>query len=180
MVTRNRLDFPYASLDNSYSEPEIKTYIGDAMNLNLIDDGGIDLITTHPPYAGIISYGKSRVEGDLSALNIPEFTVEIEKVAVESFRVLKPGKHLVILIGDTRKHKHYISINARVLMAFLKAGFILREDIIKKQWKMKTTRERWRGKNYDFLLIGHEHLFVFRKPEEKERTTKFKNSMYWE
>jgi hypothetical protein len=32
---------------------------------------------------------------------------------------------------------------------------------------MKTTRERWGGR-YDFLLIAHEHLFVFRKPGEED------------
>jgi len=47
------------------------------------------------------------------------------------------------------------------------------------QWKMKSTRERWRGRNYDFLLIAHEHLYVFRKPEKDESTTKFKESVRW-
>jgi len=37
---------------------------------------------------------------------------------------------------------------------------------------MKTTREKWRGK-YDFYLIAHEHLFVFRKPEKKTRKLKY-------
>ncbi len=178
MVARNRLDFPYKPLDEEYREPEIKTYVGDARNLNLIKSETIDLIATHPPYAGIISYTKNRVEGDLSSLNVSDFTSEMIKVAEESFRVLKPDKHLAILIGDTRKHKHYIPINVRVLEAVLETGFILREDIIKQQWRMKSTRERWRGK-YNFLLIAHEHLYVFRKPGKGEKTTKFKHSIKW-
>jgi len=36
-------------------------------------------------------------------------------------------------------------ISARVLIQFPDAGFILREDIIKIQHKMKSTREKWRG-----------------------------------
>ena len=55
----------------------------------------------------------------------------------------------------------------------------LREDIIKLQWKMKSTRERWFGKKYDFYLIGHEHLYVFRKPEAGEKTARFRESMKW-
>jgi len=43
---------------------------------------------------------------------------------------------------------------------------------------MKSTRERWRGK-YDFLLIAHEHLYVFRKPEKDEKISQFKESMRW-
>jgi len=179
MVALNRLNFKYIPLDEDYKEPQIKTYVGDARNLDLIKDDSIDLITIHPPYAGIISYSNNKLDGDLSTLKISEFIEEMKKVAEESYRVLKPGKHLAILIGDTRKHKHYIPINVRVLEAFLKTGFIIREDIIKEQWKMKSTREKWFGSKYDFLLLGHEHLFIFRKAEENEKITKFKDSIYW-
>ncbi|MCK4405652.1 MAG: methyltransferase domain-containing protein [Hadesarchaea archaeon] len=177
MVTRNRLDFtpPYKD-----KEPEIKTYVGDARNLNLIEDESIDLIATHPPYASIIPYSRQRVEGDLSSVHdIAEFAEEMRKAAEESYRVLKPGKHCAILMGDTRRHKHFVPITPRVLQSFLDAGFILREDIIKMQWKMKSTRERWRGKGYDFLLIAHEHLYVFRKPEKDEKMSQFKESVKW-
>ncbi len=36
MVARSRLDFAYAPLDAEYQAPEIKTYIGDARNLDLM------------------------------------------------------------------------------------------------------------------------------------------------
>ena len=103
----------------------------------------------------------------------------MKKVAVEYMRVLKHGKHCAILMGDSRRNKHFIPITPRVLMSFLEAGFILREDIIKLQWKMKSTREKWFGKKYDFYLIGHEHLYVLRKPEAGERVMKFGESMKW-
>ncbi len=44
---------------------------------------------------------------------------------------------------------------------------------------MKSTREKWRGKGYDFLLIAYEHLYVFRKLDETERPTSYKESMKW-
>jgi DNA modification methylase len=103
----------------------------------------------------------------------------MRRVAAESMRVLKPGKHCAILIGDTRRHKHFVPITPRVLQSFLDVGFVLREDVIKLQWKMKSTRERWAGSKYDFLLIGHEHLYIFRKLEEGERPTPFKESVRW-
>ncbi|VVB92782.1 Modification methylase MjaII [uncultured archaeon] len=179
MVARNRLDFTYAPLDADYVAPEIRTYVGDARSLDLIGSESIDLIATHPPYASIIPYSHDR-EGDLSSVhNIAEFAAEMSKVAQECMRVLKPGKHCAVLIGDTRRNKRFVPITPRVLMSFLEAGFILREDIIKLQWKMKSTREKWFGKKYDFYLIGHEHLYVFRKPEAGERMTKFRESMKW-
>lgn len=172
MVTRNRLDFKYKY------DPEIKTYVGDARNLNLIPDETIDLIATHPPYANIVKFSNNRIEGDLSNVkNIDEFINEMIKVARESYRVLKPGKYCAILIGDTRKRKHFVPIATRVLEVFLKVGFILREDVIKLQWKMKGTREKWRGSKYDFLLLAHEHLFIFRKPGKDEKLTLFKDSI---
>jgi len=179
MVTRDRLDFPYNTLDQDFPKVTIKTYIGDARNLNLVRDESIDLIATHPPYASIIPYSNNRVEGDLSRLRkVSDFVEEMKKIAEESYRVLKPGRHCAILIGDTRRHRHYIPVAVRVMQAFLEAGFILKEDIIKLQWHMKSTRERWSGK-YDFYKIAHEHLFVFRKPEKDEKISKFKESVKW-
>jgi|YelNatPaOPRAMG01_1025707.scaffolds.fasta_scaffold18205_6 DNA modification methylase len=174
IITRNRLDFKY-----KYN-PEIKTYVGDARNLNLIPNESIDLIATHPPYANIIRFSQKKIEGDLSNVrNIDEFINEMEKVARECYRVLKPGKYCAILMGDTRKKKHFIPITARVMETFLKVGFIIKEDVIKLQWKMKSTREKWRSSKYDFLLLAHEHLFIFRKPEIGEKLTLYKESLFW-
>jgi len=45
-----------------------------------------------------------------------------------------------------------------------KVGFALKEDIIKQQHKCKATGF-WvnKSKEANFLLIMHEHLFVFQK-----------------
>lgn len=183
MIARDRLNFTLNQLfpeNPEYKEPIIKTYWGDARNLDKVVSESIDLIATHPPYANIISYSrKNKLEDDLSQLPFEEYIKEMKKVAEESFRVLKPGKICAILIGDTRKHKHYVPIAFRIMQTFLDAGFILKEDIIKLQWKMKTTREKWRAKEYEFYLIGHEHIFVFRKPESPKEYKKYKFSVKW-
>ena len=180
MVTLDRLNFSYNPLDSEYPKDfKIKTYVGDARNLNLIEDNSVDLIATHPPYAGIITYTNKRVEGDLSSLKLMDYLKEMRVIAEESLRVLKHDKCCAILIGDTRKHLHYIPISARVLEVFLDVGFVLKEDIIKLQWKTKTTRERWRGKKYKFYKIAHEHLYIFRKLGEGEKVTPFKYSKKW-
>lgn len=178
MVARDRLNFDYNSLDRSRGS-EIRTFVGDARNLDLINDGTIDLIATHPPYAGIISYTRERVENDLSRLRLPGYIDAMRRVAGESFRVLKENKYCGILIGDTRKGRHYIPISLGVLQAFLSVGFILKEDIVKVQHKMMGTRQKWRGHNYDFYKIAHEHLYVFRKPGKEEKTAPLKYSKKW-
>jgi DNA modification methylase len=179
VLTRDRLNFHYEPFDIPIYEQ--CTYLGNASNLDLIKDNSIDLIATHPPYANIIRYSKDKIQEDLSNVkNINEYILEMEKVAKESYRVLKSGKYAAILIGDTRRNKHHIPIAFRVMQAFLKAGFILKEDIIKIQHQMKgTTFWAKRSQELNFLLLKHEHLFVFRKPNEDEKTSKFKFSKKW-
>ena len=142
-------------------EPQVEQ--GDARNLIEIKDDSIDLVATHPPYLNIIKYGERSEKGDLSAINsLEKFCGQIELVAKECFRVLRPGKYCAILIGDTRRRRHFVPLAFNVMQRFLKAGFILKEDVIKLQHNCTTTRY-WGAQEKDFLLIMHEHLFIFRK-----------------
>lgn len=123
---------------------------------------------THPPYADIIKYSNGELADDLSNIHdIDEFVGEMKKVANELYRVLKPGKYCAILIGDTRRNKMYISLAHMVMQTFLNDGFQLKEDIIKRQFNCKATGF-WakRSRECNFLLIMHEHLFVFEKKDE--------------
>ncbi|MDG6906767.1 MAG: DNA methylase [Nitrososphaerota archaeon] len=178
MVAMNRLDFELNTLDHDYSDAEINVYQGDARYLDAIEDGKVDLVATHPPYWGIIPYSKA-APGDLSGLGFDGFMESIGKVAKECYRILKPDGHCGILIGDTRRHKHYVPISVGVLGRFLDAGFILREDVIKLQHNTKMSRERWNGNGYDFYKIAHEHLYVFRKPLVNEGLSDYKHSLKW-
>lgn len=137
---------------------------GDARDLSDIPDESIDLVCAHPPYAGIINYS-SKVEGDLSKLSIEDFLKEMKKIALESYRVLKPGKKCAILIGDTRKKKYVVPIGFKTINIFLNAGFKLKEMVIKRQHHCKTTGF-WYDKSvkYNFLLLAHEYLPIFEKP----------------
>mgnify|MGYP000675009021 CR=1 FL=1 len=92
----------------------------------------------------------------------------MRKVADESFRVLKPGKKCAILIGDTRKHKYVVPIGFWTIRVFLDAGFNLKELVIKRQHKCKTTGFWYdRSIKYNFLLLAHEYLPIFEKPKKK-------------
>lgn len=180
ILTRDRLNFSTLA-DNFFEQ---KTYLGDARGLNLIEDESVDLIATHPPYANIISYTKNsnhKREGDLSKVgSVEEFCSEMSKVAKEFNRVLKPDKYCAILIGDTRRHKHQVPISFRVMQVFLENGFILKENIIKIQHNTKTA-PLWMKKSIEsnFLLLMHEHLFVFRKPSKEEKVRDLAESAKW-
>jgi SAM-dependent methyltransferase len=163
-MTKEHLDFtPPETLfeEGPVFEPVVS--VGDARDLSDIENDTIDLICAHPPYAGIINYS-IRIEGDLSALDVPDFLEEMRKVARESFRVLKPGGKCAILIGDTRKRKHVVPIGFALIGIFLEAGFSLKELVIKRQHNCKTTGF-WREKSLasNFLLLAHEYLPIFEK-----------------
>lgn len=150
-----------------------KVYHGDARNLNLIKPGTIDLIATHPPYANIIHYAPL-VQGDLSALtDYGVFFEEFRKAIKEMFRVLKDGGYCAVMMGDTHSSSHFVPISTHMLLDFLEEGFVLKEDIIKKEWNCESGRYLAKYSGAEFLLTMHEHIFVFEKPETGK---KFKNS----
>lgn len=141
----------------------VKVIIRDARNLYDIGDSSIDLICTHPPYAGIIKYSKN-IEGDLSLLDLESFYSSMETVAKECYRVLKNNKFCAILMGDTRKNGYIIPLGFNIMNIFLSTGFRLKEIVIKEQHNCSST-EYWSKISIErnFLLIAHEYLFVFNK-----------------
>lgn len=157
--TKKSLEF---EVENNSKQRIIKC---DARNMTFIKNEEIDFVLTHPPYVDIIKYSEGKIKEDLSGIHsLDEFCDEIEKVASELFRVLKKGKYCAILMGDTRREKMYQPLAFKVMERFLKQGFVLKEDIIKKQHNCKATGF-WvkRSQESNFLLIMHEHLFVFQK-----------------
>ena len=154
---KEKCDFEYENLGKVYF------YEADARNLNFIPDESIDFICTHPPYANIIKYSED-IENDLSHLKVKDFLIEMEKVASESYRVLKKDKFCAVLMGDTRQKGHIIPMSFEVMKIFEKVGFKTKEIIIKEQHNCKSTGF-WKTNSvkYNFLLIAHEYLFVFKK-----------------
>jgi len=172
---KSLLDYSNASDNGIGSSAWYKVYHGDARMLDKIPDNSIDLVATHPPYFNIIEYSEQRTEGDLSRTNsLEEYLALFKQVAREIYRVLKPGSMLGILVGDTRIKKHYVPVSHYILLTLLDTGFILKEEVVKIQHKMKTTREVWsRIRDRDFLLIYHEKLFILEKPTHKDIGLKY-------
>lgn len=163
-INRNSLEICKEKTDFLFQDGgHVHMVHGDARNLSFLNAASIDLICTHPPYADIIHYS-TNTDGDLSLLPIPEFLLQMHSVAAESYRVLKPGKFCAILMGDTRKKGCVIPMGFAVMNIFTEAGFTTKEIIIKEQHNCKATGY-WKTNSvkYNFLLLAHEYLFVFRK-----------------
>lgn len=173
-LTRSNLRFKPPPTDYPIYEPKVS--VGNAKHLRGIAKESIDLICAHPPYAGIISFG-SKVKEDLSRLNYDEFIDQMRQVAAKSYSVLKPGGKCVILIGDARKKKHVIPIGFSTIGVFLDAEFQLKELIIKRQHNCKTTGFWYTSSiRNNFLLLAHEYLAVFEKPDSSVSTNREEQS----
>lgn len=155
---REKINFEHSSANG-----KVYLYKGDARTLDFIKDNSIDLICTHPPYADIIKYSED-IEADLSHLKVKDFLIAMRDVAAESYRVLKKDKFCAVLMGDTRQKGHMIPMSFEVMKLFQSAGFKLKELVIKEQHNCKATGY-WKTNSvkYNFLLIAHEYLFIFRK-----------------
>ena len=117
-------------------------------------------------YKPAISRGNNSegIEGDLSHLDMKAFLPEILRVAEESFRVLRKDKYCAVLMGDTRKKGMVQPLAFETMTRFQLAGFKLKEIIIKEQHNCQATGY-WKTNSikYNFLLLAHEYLFVFKK-----------------
>lgn len=155
---REKIDFDYAP-----AKGKVYLHRGDARNLSFQSDNSVDLICTHPPYADIIKYSDGIPE-DLSLMKVKDFLEAMKPVASESYRVLKKGKFCALLMGDTRQKGCMIPMSFEVMKIFQDTGFILKELIIKEQHNCKATGY-WKTNSvkYNFLLIAHEYLFIFKK-----------------
>lgn len=151
------------NFEHSGANGKVYLYKGDARTLDFIKDNSIDLICTHPPYADIIKYSED-IEADLSHLKVKDFLIAMRDVAAESYRVLKKDKFCAVLMGDTRQKGRMIPMSFEVMKLFQSAGFKLKELVIKEQHNCKATGY-WKTNSvkYNFLLIAHEYLFIFRK-----------------
>jgi len=154
---KEKCDFEYDNCGKVYIKQ------GDACNLSFVPNDNIDFICTHPPYANIIQYSED-IENALSHYNVGDFLEKMKSVANESYRVLKKDKFCAILMGDTRKSGHVIPMSFDIMNTFKAAGFKLKEIIIKEQHNCKATGY-WKTNSikYNFLLLAHEYLFIFKK-----------------
>ena len=155
---KEKIDFEHEGANG-----KVFLHKGDARKLDFIEDESIDLICTHPPYADIIQYSED-IENDLSHLNMKAFLPEIHRVAEEAYRVLKKDKFCAVLMGDTRKNGMVQPLAFETMTMFRLAGFKLKEIIIKEQHNCQATGY-WKTNSvkYNFLLLAHEYLFVFKK-----------------
>jgi len=150
----------------------------DARKLPL-PDNSVDLVFIDSPYGDNIRYNEHPANiGHISAES-EEFYDELEKVMVESHRVLKPGKVLGWLIGDQWVKKKFTPVGFKVHERLSK-HFDTVDVICVVRRSQSSNTGIWynRAIRFNFYLRGFKYLFIMRKPLNEEISQK-KRKVAW-
>ena len=99
---------------------------------------------------------------------------EMFKVYSECYRVLKPGKFMVVVVKDIQRNWKTIPLGADTIKLCQLAGFDVHDIIINKMyfpsfWMLnlakKSQRKQNKGTRKFHALKTHEYVLVFRKPD---------------
>lgn len=158
---------------------QAKIIIGDSRRMVEIESGSIQLVVTSPPYWSIKDYGLKNQIGYGQTLH--EYLKDLYRVWRESYRVLEPGRRLVINIGDQFARAiiyggyKIIPLHSEIIAQCEDIGFDYMGSII---WQKKTTMNTTGGANvmgsYPYppngmIEIDYEHILIFKKPGESKK-----------
>src|ERR671924_95167 len=147
--------------DISPTRPDIVQ--NDARKIPLAD-ASAEMIFIDSPYGDNINYNDHPDNiGHISA-ETDQFYKELEKVMIECYRVLKPGKVVGWLIGDQWVKKTFTPVGFRVYECLCK--YFDTVDIVCVARRSQTSNTAiWhsRALRFNFYLRGFKYLFIMRK-----------------
>ena len=140
-------------------------------NLDLpIKSDSIDAIISHPPYIAAVPYAEygslslewlghscKELDGELtggkrhSKKVVSRFSEDYEKYFLESYRVLKTGHYMFLMVGNPVSHGEKVELDAMTIEFAEKAGFVHVATAIRH------------GQNRRGNKMGDEYLLFFRK-----------------
>ncbi len=159
-----------------------KIIIGDSRRMPELNDEGIDLIVTSPPYWHIKDYG---VPGQIGyGQDLHQYLKNLYYVWSECFRVLKKGGRFCLNIGDQFARSiiygryKVIPLHAEFIAQCESIGFDFMGSII---WQKKTTMNTTGGANImgsfpyppnGIVEIDYEFIHIFKKPGKRKKVSK--------
>lgn len=126
-----------------------------------INSDSVDFIYTCPPYWNIEKYEKH--EKQLS--EIKDYDLFLEKLGLvlkESFRVLKDGKFIAIVVQDFRLWRKFYAFGAHTTQIMEEAGFTMWDTII-REYTTNVAAKLPDAKAQKFNVKIHEYVLVGRK-----------------
>jgi len=141
----------------------------DARNIPLKDDS-VDFVFIDSPYSDNVKYSEHpKCIGKIPCTD-GIFFEELEKVAREIHRILKPDKYMAWLIGDHwRKNTGYIPVGFKVYdmlsKLFNPVDVIC---VVRRNQTSNTGLWHRRAREFNFYLRGYKYLFIMQKTNQEE------------
>lgn len=136
----------------------------DARKLPLGDEIA-DLVFIDSPYSNNIDYNKHPDNIGNISCEKEEYFIELEKVAREAQRILKPSKHIAWLIGDHwRKKSGFIPVGFKIY-TILEKYFKPVDIIAVSRHNQTSNTPLWhkRAIQHNFYLRGFKYLIIMQK-----------------
>jgi len=145
-----------------------------------LKDNSVDMVFIDSPYGDNVNYGDDLKDiGKISAED-QKFYNELEKVAKEIYRILKPGKVIGWLIGDQWVKRKFTPVGFKIYAILDK--YLEPVDLIcvtRQNQSSNTGIWHYRARKFNFFLRGFKHLIIMRKPEAKPKTEKKNSRVNW-
>ncbi|MGB3479826.1 MAG: DNA methyltransferase [bacterium] len=132
-----------------------------------LKNNSVDFVFIDSPYSDNVKYSNHPdCIGKISAEK-EKFFEELEKVAQEIHRILKPNKIMGWVIGDHwRKKSGFIPVGIKLYQRLCK--YFETIDIVcltRRNQSSNTSIWHRRAQQFNFYLRGFKYLFIMRKPE---------------
>ena len=133
-----------------------------------LEANSVDFVFIDSPYSDNIKYSNHPDCIGKISCEREEFFDELEKVAKEIHRILKPGRVMAWLIGDHwRKKSGFIPVGIKLYQRLLK--FFETVDLVcipRRHQTSNTLQWHRRARQFNFYLRGFKYLFIMKKPEK--------------
>jgi DNA modification methylase len=143
-----------------------------------LDDNSVDMVFIDSPYGDNVNYSDDPKDiGKISAEN-EKFYQELEKVALEIRRILKPNKVVGWLIGDQWVKRTFTPVGFKIYQMLDK--YFRPLDLIcvaRRGQSSHTGLWHYRAKKFNFFLRGFKYLLLFKKADKAKKTKN--NKVNW-
>ena len=146
-----------------------RIYPADSRNLDMIEDGVVDLVICSPPY----NVGKNYKNHD-DALPLDEYLQLLHDVWAECRRVMRPGGRICVNVAGVDRQP-YLPLQSYITRQLIELGFLMRGEII---WDkaasvgVSTAWGSWQSPSNPTLRDVHEYVMVFCKEQFRLEQTK--------
>jgi len=153
----------------------------DSRNLPLENDSA-DMVFIDSPYGDNVNYSNDPADiGKISAED-SNFYNELEKVAREIYRILKPGKVLGWLIGDQWVKRKFTPVGFKIYEMLININFEPIDIICVARRNQSSNTRVWhyRAQKFNFYLRGFKYLILVKKPICKIEISQVESKIKWQ